>query len=401
MLSAGLLTGFLANAGFAAANEARAAEIVAVPQGGPRVVAPGSQVVIDLFLELEPAEQVQGVHMEMDVSNLRNVTYRQVPDLMLGALPKAPWQDVSFIADRRGSVPGEGRMMAQHRALWNSVDTAIIAKLQPMGLAGESNQAPLGTFQGVAAVPGEVTIRFYEPGNRTRCEGSGGSSCELSIHGGRVLATGVVVGDGLLQVAQAPARGASDVAAGPPARPVPRTGSQRVEPTPRPSRIQVAQLAAGPADNQCKVEREQAQLGLAEAQRDLAQAQLEGANERVELEKAQLALERALAEGKRTRAELDSASRRAKELELALAAARTELADDDGDRLWNDADRCPDTREGEHVDPSGCSAAQFCTRYNVRDDEGRAACWNADFGNDEPLGNPADCKADSKACVPR
>jgi hypothetical protein len=69
--------------------------------------------------------------------------------------------------------------------------------------------------------------------------------------------------------------------------------------------------------------------------------------------------------------------------------------------VWNDGDRCPDTRKGEDMDPSGCSVAQFCTRYNVRDDEGRAACWNADFGNDEPLGNAGDCKADSKACVPR
>jgi hypothetical protein len=157
MLSAGMVAGFLANAGFAAANAAGAAAIVAVPEGGPRVVAPGSEVVIDLFLELEPAEQVKGVRLEMDVSNLRDVTYRQVPDLLLGALPNAPWQDVSFIADRRGSVPGEGRMTAQHRSIWNSVDAAIIAKLQPVGLVGKSNQVPLGGFQGVAAVPGEVS----------------------------------------------------------------------------------------------------------------------------------------------------------------------------------------------------------------------------------------------------
>jgi len=407
MLSAGLIAGFLANAGFAAAEQARAAVIVAVPEGGSRVVAQGSEVVIDLFLELEPAEQVKGVRLEMDVSNLRDVKYRQVPDLMLGALPNAPWQDVSFIADRRGSVPGEGRMTAQHRSLWNPVDVAIIAKLRPVGLVGESNQVPLGGFQGVAAGPGEVTIRFYEPGNRTRCEGSGGTACAIWISGGRVLATGVVVGDGLMassglpQVAQAPARQASDVAAGPPARPVTRTRSPRVEPTPGPSRIQVAQLAADPEDNQCRVQREQAQLGLAEAQRDLAQTRLEGANVKVELEKAQLALERARAEGKRTRAELDNASRRAEQFELALAGARTELADDDGDGVWNDGDRCPDTRKGEDMDPSGCSVAQFCTRYNARDDEGRAACWNADFGNDEPLGNPGDCKANSNACVPR
>jgi hypothetical protein len=367
----------------------------------------GSEVAIDLFLELEPDEQVRGVRLEMDVSNLQEVTYRQVPDLMLGALPNAPWQDVSFIADRRGSVPGEGRMTAQHRSLWNSVDAAIIAKLQPVGLVGESNQVPLGGFQGVASRPGEVTIHFYEPGNRTRCEGLGGAACSLRIPGGRVLATGVVVGDslmtasGLPQMAQAPAQRASDVAAGPPARPVTRTRSPRAEPTPEPSRIQVAQLAASPEDNQCRVDREQAQLGLAEAQRDLARTRLQEANVKVELEKAQLALEKSRAESQRTRADLESASRRSDQLELALAGARTELADDDKDGVGNDADRCPDTRKGEAVDPSGCSVAQFCTRYNVRDDEGRAACWNADFGNDEPLGNPGDCKANSNACVPR
>jgi hypothetical protein len=92
MLSAGLVAAFLANAGFAAAEQARAAVIVAVPEGGSRVVAQGAEVVIDLFLELEPDERVKSVRLEMDVSNLRDVKYRQVPDLMLGALPNAPWQ---------------------------------------------------------------------------------------------------------------------------------------------------------------------------------------------------------------------------------------------------------------------------------------------------------------------
>jgi multidrug resistance efflux pump len=149
------------------------------------------------------------------------------------------------------------------------------------------------------------------------------------------------------------------------------------------------------------VESEQAQLGLAEAQRDLAQTRLEAANLKVEIERAQLALEKARAESNQTRAELDSTSRRADQLELALAAARTELADDDEDGVWNDVDRCSDTRKGQAVDASGCSVAQFCMRYDVRNDEGRAGCWNADFGNDEPLGNPADCKANSRSCVPR
>jgi hypothetical protein len=407
MLSAGLLAGFLANAGFATAEQARAAAIVAVPEGGPRVVAPGSEVVIDIFLELEPTEQVSGVRMEMDVSNLRDVSYRQVPDLMLGALPNAPWQDVSFISDRRGSVPGEGRMTAQHRSLWNPVDAAIIAKLRPAGLVGESNQVPLGGFEGVAAGPGEVTIHFYEPGNRTRCDSSGGTACQIQIPRSGFLATGIIVGDdlmapsGLPQVAQAPTRRASDVAAGPAARAGNGTRSPRVEPTTGPSQIQMAQLAAVPEDDRCRVESKQAKLDLAEAQRDLARTRLEAANMKVELEKAQLALEQARVESKRTRAEIDGASRRGDQLELALAAAQTELADDDGDGVWNDADRCSDTPKAEGVDASGCSVVQFCTRYNVRDDEGRAACWNADFGNDEPLGNPADCKAKSRACVPR
>jgi hypothetical protein len=89
------------------------------------------------------------------------------------------------------------------------------------------------------------------------------------------------------------------------------------------------------------------------------------------------------------------------ELEIALAAARGELADDDGDGVWNDSDRCPDTSNGDGVDFSGRSAAQFCKRYEVDQDEGRAACWNADFVNDEPSGNPGDCKASSNSCVPR
>ena len=409
MLSAGLVAGFLAHAGFAAAEEARAAVIVAVAEGGSRVVAPGSEVVVELFLELEPGEQVSGVRLEMEVSNLRDVTYRQVPDLLLGALPNAPWEDVSFIGDRRGSVPGQGRATALHRAIWNPVDAAIIGKLQPVGLTGEANQVPLGGFQGVAAVPGEVKIRFLELGHRTRCQGPGGSDCEIWVASQGVLGTGVVVGDGLLtssglpQVAQAPPARASDVAAGPPKRAAPPRSPRapRAAPRLRLPGAQVAQLDAGRDDSQCRVDREEAQLGLAEAQRDLAQTRLQGANLNVELEKSQLALEQVRVQGKQTRAELANASSRIDGLEIALAAARSELADDDGDDVWNDSDRCPDTAKGDGVDFSGCSAAQFCKRYEVRQDEGRAACWNADFGNDEPLGNPGDCKANSKSCVPR
>jgi len=412
MLSAGLVAGCLVEAGFAVAEEARAAVIVAVAEGGARLVAPGSEVVVDLFLELEPGEQVSGVRLEMEVSNLRDVSYRQVPDLMLGALPNAPWEDVSLIGDRRGSLPGEGRATARHRAIWNPVDAGIIGKLQAVGLTGEANQVPLGGFQGVAAVPGEVTIRFLELGNQTRCQGPKGSNCEIWAAGRGVLGTGVVVGDGLLassgllatsglpQVAQAPPARAADVAAGPPKLAAPPR-SPRAAPVPRPPGVQVAQRATVREDSQCLVEREQAQLGLAEAERDLAQVRLQGANLKVELEKSQLALEQLRAQGERTRADLSSASSRIDALEIALAAARSELADDDGDGVWNESDGCADTAKATGVDLSGCSAAQFCKRYAVRQDEGRAACWNADFENDEPLGNPGDCKVNSNSCVPR
>lgn len=60
-------------------------------------------------------------------------------------------------------------------------------------------------------------------------------------------------------------------------------------------------------------------------------------------------------------------------------------ADADGDGEADDTDACPSTPAGEPVDGDGCSLAQFCDRFDVRDRVGLQACLHADWRNDEPV----------------
>jgi uncharacterized membrane protein len=76
-----------------------------------------------------------------------------------------------------------------------------------------------------------------------------------------------------------------------------------------------------------------------------------------------------------------------------LAAA---LADSDGDGLLDLVDQCAGTAAAVPVDPLGCSLEQFCSGLDVP-----AICNNADWQNDEPLGNAHDCKAAGGSCAPR
>jgi hypothetical protein len=387
-------------AGVVAAHSA-AANLVAAVEGGPRIVRPGNEVVVDLFLELDPDEVTTGVRLELDVSNLRAIEYRQVPDLALGNLPNAPWNDVSFVSERRGAPPGSSEIAVMQRAIFQPVDPDIVEKLRPLGLPGRGSQIPLGGFRGRAAGTGEIRIRVIEPHHRSRCESPPPRRCELWIPGGgHEIATGVVVARGLAAASDAgPARAAAKPAPAPPPAAPAATPAVSAPPRRRAAPVQVAQAASDA--RQCRVEREQAELGLAEARRDLAQTRLELAQLRVELENAQLQLERARAEGDRSREQLAETRGRIDELEGTLDEARAQLADADGDGVRDALDRCAETGEAERVDARGCSLRQFCAAHDVREDEGRATCWVADFQNDEPLGHPADCRATSRACVAR
>lgn len=74
-------------------------------------------------------------------------------------------------------------------------------------------------------------------------------------------------------------------------------------------------------------------------------------------------------------------------------------ADGDGEHDWTDA--CPGTPRGQPVDTAGCSRAQFCARIDAAGPSRAAACNRADWRNDEPLGNAADCQLRRGACTTR
>jgi len=75
-------------------------------------------------------------------------------------------------------------------------------------------------------------------------------------------------------------------------------------------------------------------------------------------------------------------------LAAALEAALAGLPSDaDGDGVFDDFDRCPDTPEGAEVDQEGCSIGQFCARFGTN-----AHCAAADWKNDNlGFGPPRDC----------
>lgn len=71
-------------------------------------------------------------------------------------------------------------------------------------------------------------------------------------------------------------------------------------------------------------------------------------------------------------------------LEQCLSQPRFSDLDQDGE--YDGTDRCPDTLLGVIVDDAGCSLSQFCALQT------RANCSHSDWRNDEPRGNPQDCK---------
>lgn len=103
--------------------------------------------------------------------------------------------------------------------------------------------------------------------------------------------------------------------------------------------------------------------------------------------------------------------------EQALDAARAErdqlqdqldevLDDADGDGVPAIADLCPRTPHQNgvpaRVDASGCSQAEFCSAIDLSGKVGTSVCNQADWMNDEPGSNPADCTATrARTCVPR
>lgn len=83
-------------------------------------------------------------------------------------------------------------------------------------------------------------------------------------------------------------------------------------------------------------------------------------------------------------------------LEAQLAAL---LDDSDGDGVPAVADACPASAAGAGVDAHGCSLAEFCGALDLDAPQGESVCRNADWGNDEPIGNPRDCRPSGGFCV--
>jgi len=88
---------------------------------------------------------------------------------------------------------------------------------------------------------------------------------------------------------------------------------------------------------------------------------------------------------------------RVRELEELIATA---LGDPDQDGVPAVADQCPDSAMGADVDAVGCTQAQFCGGIDLSMPQGNNVCRHADWGNDEPVGNPDDCRPQGGACVP-
>lgn len=81
---------------------------------------------------------------------------------------------------------------------------------------------------------------------------------------------------------------------------------------------------------------------------------------------------------------------------LLLCEAERKFRDADGDGEDDATDACPGTAANQPVDTAGCTLSQFCSAIGAR----RAICNVADFRNDEPLGNAADCRVLDGRCVP-
>jgi hypothetical protein len=89
------------------------------------------------------------------------------------------------------------------------------------------------------------------------------------------------------------------------------------------------------------------------------------------------------------------------ERELQECRDTPTFADADGDGEHNFTDHCADTPEDVQVDTAGCSVEQFCAQFDVTSGYGRAACNNADWRNNQPVGNPKNCKATQTECLPQ
>jgi cysteine-rich repeat protein len=87
--------------------------------------------------------------------------------------------------------------------------------------------------------------------------------------------------------------------------------------------------------------------------------------------------------------------------DVDLNACEAASSDIDEDGEHDATDQCPMTTARAGVDNGGCSIAQFCALIDATHRRGRAACGQSDWLNDEPIGDPRDCKATGGACVPR
>lgn len=87
--------------------------------------------------------------------------------------------------------------------------------------------------------------------------------------------------------------------------------------------------------------------------------------------------------------------------ELLVCEAVRKFADADGDGEDDATDACPGTPTDASVDSAGCAIDQFCASIGALSEQQRAVCINADWKNDEPLGNAGDCMIRGSACVPR
>ena len=77
------------------------------------------------------------------------------------------------------------------------------------------------------------------------------------------------------------------------------------------------------------------------------------------------------------------------------------IGDPDDDAVIGARDDCAGTAAGIPVDSRGCTQADFCGTFDVSSGPGRAACNNADWGNDEPLVDAEDCHQSHDVWVAR
>jgi hypothetical protein len=66
--------------------------------------------------------------------------------------------------------------------------------------------------------------------------------------------------------------------------------------------------------------------------------------------------------------------------------------DSDKDGIININDQCPYTLKGIAVDNKGCSAEQFCSKYNAANAAGQMQCRAADWKDNEAFPFPDDCR---------